>query len=103
MSLGSYLNFILSLVFVLGLIGLIAWAYQRFFAGKGFSARLSSGARLNVIETRSLDARHKLILIRRDDTEHLLLLGPGVSSVVETGIAPPSGNSNISDPQGGRQ
>lgn len=100
MSLGSYLNFILSLVFVLGLIGLIAWAYRRFFAGAGFPARLGGGARLSVIEMRALDARHKLVLIRRDDTEHLLLLGPGSDSVVETGIAPPPANPSTKTPQG---
>lgn len=33
-----------------------------------------------------LDARHKLFILRRDDKEHLVLVGPEGTSVVESGI-----------------
>ena len=33
-----------------------------------------------------LDARHKLYLIRRDDTEHLIVLGPQGAATIESGI-----------------
>jgi flagellar protein FliO/FliZ len=42
--------------------------------------------RLEVIDHASIDGRRKLILIRRDDVEHLLLTGGPVDVVVETGI-----------------
>lgn len=42
--------------------------------------------RLEVIDHASIDSRRKLILIRRDDVEHLLLTGGPVDVVVETGI-----------------
>lgn len=42
--------------------------------------------RLEVIDQASVDSRRKLILIRRDDVEHLLLTGGPVDVVVETGI-----------------
>lgn len=90
MSIGTYLNFVLSLVFVLGLIGLAAWAYRR-FAGIGpMGRRLGGATRLGIVEVRGLDARHKLVLVRRDGVEHLLVLGPGGQTVVETGITPPA-------------
>jgi hypothetical protein len=49
-------------------------------------------ARLGVIEQASVDARRKLVLIRRDDVEHLIMTGGPVDVVIETGIqAPPPG------------
>lgn len=88
MSIGTYLNFILALAFVLGLIGLTAWAYRRFATGH-FTRRLTSRtARLDIVEVRPVDARRRLVLVRRDATEHLLLLGPAGETVVETGITP---------------
>ena len=37
-----------------------------------------------------LGPRHKLMLIRRDDVEHLVIVGPTGETVVETGIKPPA-------------
>lgn len=42
--------------------------------------------RLDVVEQTSLDARRRLILIRRDDVEHLIMTGGPVDVVIETGI-----------------
>ena len=94
MSLGTYLNFVLSLVFVLALIGLAAWTYRRFFMGRSVSARLGlTTGRLQVVETRGIDARRRLVLVRRDGVEHLILLGASTETVVETGIVPPAAPS----------
>ena len=43
--------------------------------------------RLDVVEHANVDGRRKLILIRRDDVEHLLMTGGPVDVVIETGIA----------------
>lgn len=42
--------------------------------------------RLGVIEFAHVDGRRKLVLIRRDDVEHLIMTGGPVDVVVETGI-----------------
>jgi flagellar protein FliO/FliZ len=42
--------------------------------------------RLDVVEQWSLDARRRLVLIRRDDVEHLIMTGGPVDVVIETGI-----------------
>jgi flagellar protein FliO/FliZ len=39
-----------------------------------------------VVETLMLDARHKLYLIRRDETEHLIVLGPQGAATIESGM-----------------
>jgi len=42
--------------------------------------------RLSVIEQASVDGRRKLVLIRRDDVEHLIMTGGPVDVLIESGI-----------------
>lgn len=43
--------------------------------------------RLAVVDHANVDGRRRLILVRRDDTEHLIMTGGPVDVVIETGIA----------------
>ena len=45
--------------------------------------------RLAVMEQASVDRSRRLVLIRRDDVEHLIMTGGPVDVVIETGIAAP--------------
>lgn len=45
--------------------------------------------RLAVMEQASVDRHRRLVLIRRDDVEHLIMTGGPVDVVIETGIAAP--------------
>jgi flagellar protein FliO/FliZ len=88
MDLGTYVQFVLALAAVLALIGVLALAARRL----GLAPRIApmrGRRRLAIIEVMALDAKHRLVLVRRDATEHLLLLGATQDAVVETGIAPP--------------
>ena len=87
MEFDVYLRFLLALAFVLGLIAALAWAARRFGFGGGFGPLKSRSARLTVVEALMLDAKRRLVLIRRDDREHLLILGPTGETVIEIGIA----------------
>jgi flagellar protein FliO/FliZ len=75
------------LLFVLSLMGGLAFALKYF--GIGGAARLipADKRRLKIVETLPLDARHRAILLRRDNKEHLVILSPTGETVVETGIA----------------
>ena len=42
-----------------------------------------------MIESAPLDGKRRLVLIRRDDTEHLVLIGAETALVIESGIAAP--------------
>ncbi len=42
--------------------------------------------RLGVVEFASMDGKRKLVLIRRDDVEHLIMTGGPVDVVIESGI-----------------
>jgi flagellar protein FliO/FliZ len=78
------LRFALARAVVLGLIGLCALAARRF--GLGGAPRRHQGRRLAIVESAPIDARRRLVLVRRDDVEHLVLLGGGSESVIETAI-----------------
>ena len=84
MTYDSYLQFALALLLVLGLIAILAWLLRRF--GMGGIMRTANQRRLQVVETTALGPRHRLVLVRRDRVEHLLLLGPQGDVVVERGI-----------------
>jgi hypothetical protein len=45
--------------------------------------------RLEVVDQANVDSRRKLVLIRRDGVEHLVMTGGPVDVVIETGITPP--------------
>lgn len=85
MQLTDYFSFILALALVLALILGLAWAVKRFGLGGALARNLpsSSERRLSLVEVLTLDARRKLILIKRDDREHLLLLGVNNDIVIE--------------------
>jgi flagellar protein FliO/FliZ len=85
MDFDLYLRFALALILVLGLIALLAWLLRRF----GMGVKMSKGRRLNIVEAQMLGPRHRLMLIRRDDVEHLVIVGPGSETVVESGIKRP--------------
>lgn len=69
---------IFGLAFVLGLIGLVAWASRRY--APQLMAKLSAERgerRLKVVETLVLDPARRLVLVKIDDEERLILLGEG--------------------------
>ncbi len=68
---------IAALALTLGLVGLAAVIGRRY--GPGALGRLRPGAtrRLAVVESLVLDPSRRLVLVRADDREHLLLLGEG--------------------------
>ncbi len=43
--------------------------------------------RLDILEQYNIDNRRRLVLIRRDKVEHLIMTGGPVDMVIETGIA----------------
>jgi hypothetical protein len=52
--------------------------------------------RLEVVDQANVDGRRKLLLIRRDGIEHLIMTGGPVDVVIETGIEPPEAPSSQS-------
>lgn len=84
------LTFIL-VILLLAALGIGGWLAYGYLTGNGAGASLMGNSRekrTGVIEQTSVDNRRKLVLIRRDGTEHLIMTGGPVDIVIETGIAP---------------
>ncbi len=91
MSLENYLDYFIAFLFVLALIGLFAWITKSFLLGNGtmlgfFPEKIK---RIQILETTGIDAKRRLLLVRRDGTEHLLLIGGPNDLVIEQGIQLP--------------
>lgn len=88
MDFAEYLRFFVALGFVLVLIAGLAALVRRSGFGERLTTAPSAGGerRLALIEVRPLDAKRKLVLLRRDDREHLVLLGASGDLLIESGI-----------------
>ena len=86
------MSFIFAGIVVLALVaaGVGFHLYQR--KGNGDTARLFAprSRRLAYVERTALEGGRKLLLVRRDDVEHLILIGGPIDLVVESGIRPPA-------------
>src|SRR3978361_2463547 len=81
------LPLVFAFVAVLALIGVAAWLVRR-FAGNRLGANTNRGRmpRLAVIDAAAVDNRRRLVLVRRDNIEHLLMIGGPSDIVVEANI-----------------
>ena len=80
-------RFFIAFLVVLALIGLTAWLVRRFGANRlGGAAARGRQPRLAVIDAATVDGRRRLVLIRRDNVEHLLMIGGPTDVVVEPNI-----------------
>jgi flagellar biogenesis protein FliO len=80
-------KFFIAFAVVLALIGLTAWLVRRFGANRlGGAGARGRQPRLAVIDAATVDGRRRLVLIRRDNIEHLLMIGGPTDLVVEPNI-----------------
>jgi flagellar protein FliO/FliZ len=86
MELSAYYRFVAALIFVLGIIGIFALVARRIIPGARNINRRGSKRRLSVVEVVPVDTKRRLVLLRRDDTEHLVMLGPQGDTVIERNI-----------------
>src|SRR5215213_7155885 len=81
------LTFFFAFVAVLALIGAAAWLVQRFATNRlGANTNRGRMPRLAVIDAAAVDGRRRLVLVRRDNIEHLIMIGGPSDIVVETNI-----------------
>src|ERR1700709_1105126 len=81
------LTFFFAFVVVLVLIGLAAWLVRRFAGNRlGANANRARMPRVAGIRAAAVDGRRRLVLVRRDNVEHLLMIGGPTDIVVEQNI-----------------
>lgn len=79
---------IFALAFVVGLIWLFGYGIRKYGWKFGMPVTPLSKAqrRLQIVESLNLDTRNRLILLKRDDTEHLVIVNAETTTVIETAI-----------------
>ncbi len=83
----SNLTFIFVFVAVLAVIGVVAWLVRQFATNRlGANTNRGRMPRLAVIDAAAVDGRRRLVLVRRDNVEHLLMIGGPTDIVVEPNI-----------------
>src|SRR5437870_10548043 len=83
----SGLKILFFVIVVLALLALAFWLLRRLGAGRlGGGAARGRQPRLAVIDQATVDGRRRLVLIRRDNVEHLLIIGGPTDVVVEQNI-----------------
>lgn len=87
------LSWLFFVVFIVGLITVVIMLIRGYVKSGAvsppFGERLfqpKPQKRLGIIEEANIDGRRKLVIIQRDDVEHLVMIGGPVDIVIETGI-----------------
>ena len=81
----DYMKFFMALVFVLGLIWGLTLAAKHFGLGNRGPVKRGTQKRLSIIETMALDAKRRMVIVRMDNTEHLLLLSQSGEQIIGGG------------------
>lgn len=98
-SLPDIVRLFLALGFVLGLMAGLVYLLKRMGLAGAMGNIPGKKARLKLLETLPLDARRRLVLIQRDDIQHLVILGANGETVVETGIESEKSQDHEREPE----
>lgn len=83
----SILRLVLAFTVVLGLLGALAFGLKyiktRGLVIPGLNPSQTPTARLQIVESLALDMKRRMVIVRCDATEHLLLLGDNRDTVVD--------------------
>ena len=86
-ELPQILRLLAALAFVIALMGGLAFILKK--TGFAHVPQVSpKKRRLKIVEALPLDSRHRAVLIQRDNTQHLIILGANSEIIVETNITP---------------
>lgn len=84
----TLLNSAFALGIVLVLIVLGVWVLK-LFTQAGSNLGRNRNARLKVIDSAMIDGKRKVVIVRRDNVEHVIMTGGPQDLVIESGIAVP--------------
>jgi flagellar protein FliO/FliZ len=83
-----YLNSFLALIFVLGIILFLAWLVKKFDIYNNQNNNDSKN-RISILQSIRIDPKRRIMLIKRDGIEHLIMVGGQTDIVIEKNITPP--------------
>jgi flagellar protein FliO/FliZ len=80
------LQFLITAAIVIALLALAYWLVRRYSLGGAGRHSRSKVPRLTIVDAMPVDGRRRLLLVRRDNVEHLILVGGPSDVVVEQSI-----------------
>ncbi len=83
------MSYLIWMVVLIGIVFAIGIGIKAYLSGAlPFGSILATGRerRLDVIDHANVDGKRRLLLVRRDNVEHLIMTGGPVDVVIETGI-----------------
>ncbi|MGG7518705.1 flagellar biosynthetic protein FliO [Allorhizobium undicola] len=86
---GRFLIAALGVILALAVLVVILWILKNRAPSPFVRGGRSRQPRLQVLDAAAVDARRRLVLVRRDNVEHLILIGGPSDIVVESGIGEP--------------
>ncbi|MEM8771637.1 MAG: flagellar biosynthetic protein FliO [Pseudomonadota bacterium] len=93
MDISDIIRVFFGLIAVIGMIGVGAVIFRKAGLMKTLSARQAS-RRLELIESLAIDNRRRIVLLRCDNREHLVMLGAQSESVIANNIMSPKALSS---------
>ena len=79
-------QYVITLVVILALVGLVIWLVRRYAVGGIATSARGRLPRLAIVDALVVDSRHRLVLVRRDNVEHLVLIGGATDLLIEPSI-----------------
>ncbi len=73
-------------ILIIAILLLLAWIVRRIRGGTFVAGGHNRRTRLSVMDAAAVDSKRRLVLVRRDDIEHLILIGGNTDIVVEQNI-----------------
>ena len=73
-----------ALIFVIGLLGLFAWAVKRFGFIPGQGALKPGKKHINILESKMLDGRNRLVTVSWKGKEYLLSTNPAGVKLIDS-------------------
>ena len=95
METNEVLRFISALVFVVSLMGGLWLILKKLGINGGFTLQQGKKRRLKIVEMLPLTSSHKAVLLRCDDKDHLVILGPNGETVVEKSMQVQEDNKDV--------
>lgn len=89
------LRFLMALVFVVSLMGGLWVILKKLGMNGGFTLQQGKKRRLKIVEILPIDVKHKAVLLRCDDKDHLVILGPNGETVIERSIPAQEEKNNV--------
>ncbi|MCD8497257.1 MAG: flagellar biosynthetic protein FliO [Alphaproteobacteria bacterium] len=87
-SLTEILKLAAALAFVVALMGGLSLAIRKLGLAENMSVKSGNVKRLKIVEAIPLDPRRRAVLLRCDDKDHLVILGPNGETVIKTDLKP---------------